>query len=366
MNIFKDEFRELKGEPEVNEWYTVPVEGTMSSDGSGWRGVLKKGSSDNLLIYLIGGGMSVNSFTAARSHFRTDSEGNGFYSPYVSEGTVMEENRMTAEGITATDPCNPFHDWNVISVTYTTGDFDVGRSVRKYTGLDGRPGTIHYHGYDNFRLYMEKAVSILGRSFNDVILGGYSAGGFSAALLYDDAASFLDIHGNTGVLIDSSLFLYDWGKVLSEEWDAPEHIKKISRTRDITYDGMMNIYKKHGERVRIIYGCSVRDYALAQSQVYFDGIEDDMPVDVSPEAADRFQEYLRETVGNIIVNIPSSSVYIWDNVAVEKGHVTRHTGSNNDVFLRTMGNEMSFCDCIIRSMAGERCIAGLDVLNRKY
>lgn len=362
----KGGFEVLTGEPERGKWYTVPVEGTVSSDGSYWRGIIRKGASDNLLVFFVGGGLSVDPFSAARSHHRTDSEGNGFYCPNISDGSLDEEKRLTKEGITADDPSNPFHDWTVIMPAYTTGDLNIGTSEREYEDLGGNPRTIFYHGYTNYTAFLEKAVGIVGKSFANLIVCGYSAGGFSASLLYDDTVSRLDISGSRCVVVDSSLFILDWRRVLADEWEAPLHIRKISKTDDLAYDGIKYLSDRYGGDVKIVYCCSVRDYALSQVQVYYDGLRSDMPTEATPDAADRFQARLRDAVAKIEKNVPSASVYLWDNLAVEKGHITRHTGTNNDVFQRKTGNGISLCECIQKALDGETGVWGKEFLEKEY
>ncbi len=361
-----NEFEVLTGEPETGRWYTVPVDGAVSSDGSRWRGILKKGASDNLIVFFVGGGLSVDSFSAARPHYRPDSSGNGFYCPYVSEGSIGEEVRNSEEGIVSGDPSNPFRDWNVIMPCYTTGDLDIGTAEREYTDLDGNPKTVFYHGYTNYIAFLEKAIGLLGRSFSDLIVCGYSAGGFSASLLFDDIVSRLDITGRRCVVVDSSLFILDWQKVLADEWETPEHIRKISKTDDLAYDGIKHLADKYGGDVKIVYCCSVRDYALSQVQVYYDGLEDDMPTEPDRGAGDRFQERLKEAVARIEKTVPCASVYLWDDPILEKGHITRHTGTNNDVFLRKMGNEISLCECIENALCGKTGVRGKEFLEKKY
>ena len=197
-------------------------------------------------------------------------------------------------------------------------------------------------------------------------MGGYSAGGFSAALLFDDVVSRLHIGGRRCVFVDSSLFLLDWEKVLADEWNSPGHIRKISKTDDLSYDGMKHIYDKYDGKVKIVYCCSVRDYALSQVQVYYDGLDGDMPVEATPDAADRFQERLKAAVRKIEKTIPAASVYLWDNLAVEKGHITVHTGSNNGVFLRKMGNEISLCECVQYALDGRTGVWGKEFLEKEY
>ena len=364
--IFSGEFEILSGKPETGRWYTVPVDGAVSSDGSRWRGVIKKGASDNLLVFFIGGGLSVDSFSAARPHNRPDSRGNGFYCSRLSEGSVGEEKRLTEEGITSDDPSNPFHDWTVVMPAYTTGDLDIGTSEREYTALDGSTRTVYYHGYTDYIAFLEKTIGIIGNTFSNLVVAGYSAGGFSASLLFDDTASRLQISGSRCVVVDSSLFLLDWRRVLAEEWDAPEHIRQMSKTDDLSCDGMTHVAEKYGGEVKIVFCCSVRDYALSQVQVYYDGLHSDMPTEATPDAADRFQERLKAAVAKIESTLPCVSVYLWDNLAVEKGHITRHTGTNNDVFLRKMGNEISLCECIENALRGVTGVWGKEFLEKKY
>ena len=360
------EFEALTGEPETGKWYTVPMDGAVSSNGSRWRGIIKKGSSDNLIVFFVGGGLSVDSFSAARPHYRPDSEGNGFYCAYISDGSIGEEIRITEEGITGNEPSNPFRDWNVIMPCYTTGDVNIGTAEKEYTDLEGQRKTVYYHGYTNYTAFFEKATGILGKSFSNLIVGGYSAGGFSASLLFDDTVSKLEISGSRCVIVDSSLFILDWQRVLADEWEAPGHIRKISKTDDLSYDGMKHICDRYDGNVKIVYCCSVRDYALSQVQVYYDGLLDDMPTEATPDAGDRFQERLKEAVRKIEKNIPCASVYIWDYPVVEKGHITKHTGSNNDVFLKKMGNEITLCDCVVNALKGKTGIYGKEYLERKY
>ena len=365
-DLRKLEFEQLTGEPETGKWYTVPVNGAVSSDGSRWRGIIRKGASDNLIVFFVGGGLSVDSFSAARTHYRPDGAGGGFYCAFISEGSIGEEIRITGEGITSDDPSNPFHDWSVIMPCYTTGDVNIGTSEREYTALDGSLKTVYYHGYTNYIAFLEKAIGILGKSYSDLVVAGYSAGGFSAALLFDDTLSRLDISGRRCVIVDSSLFILDWQKVLADEWAAPEHIRAISKTDDLSYDGIRHICEKYGGSVKTVYCCSVRDYALSQVQVYYDGLHPDMPLEPTGDDADRFQERLKKAVSKIEKTLPSVSVYLWDNLAVEEGHITVHTGSNNGVFLRKMGNEISLCECVMNALDGKTGVYGKEFLEKEY
>ena len=55
---------ELKGEPEIGKWYRITPEGTMSSDGSEWHGLIRLGSENKVVVYFFGGGASINGYTS--------------------------------------------------------------------------------------------------------------------------------------------------------------------------------------------------------------------------------------------------------------------------------------------------------------
>ena len=127
----------ISPEPEPHQWYRVPVEGAKTADGSEYHIYVKKGASDHLCVFLSGGGIAWNPYTAARP---------------VTGGKVLawEPNYYWSNlrpftqvfniGIGITDNSarrNPFRDWNFVVITYATGDMHLGRNTYTYTDEDG-------------------------------------------------------------------------------------------------------------------------------------------------------------------------------------------------------------------------------------
>ena len=56
----------LKGLPEVGKWYSIVPEGTKSSDGSEWHGLLRLGTENKVVVYFFGGGASITGETSER------------------------------------------------------------------------------------------------------------------------------------------------------------------------------------------------------------------------------------------------------------------------------------------------------------
>ncbi len=56
----------LEGEPEQDTWYRVAIPEGITGDGSEYHIYIKKGSGKNLCVFLSGGGVAWNEYTAAR------------------------------------------------------------------------------------------------------------------------------------------------------------------------------------------------------------------------------------------------------------------------------------------------------------
>ena len=50
----------LEGHPETGKWYSIAPEGTKSSDGSEWHGLLRLGTENKVVVYFFGGGVSID------------------------------------------------------------------------------------------------------------------------------------------------------------------------------------------------------------------------------------------------------------------------------------------------------------------
>ena len=62
MTFFKT-FPELNGTPEIGKWYQITPANTISSDGSEWHGIFRKGIENKVVVYFFGGGVSITEET---------------------------------------------------------------------------------------------------------------------------------------------------------------------------------------------------------------------------------------------------------------------------------------------------------------
>lgn len=355
------EFTQLQGEPIVGEWYAKDIPDAVSSDGTRWQGYIRKGSENKVMVMFFGGGVSVDEFTAARS---LDVEG-GFYNPRITTGLNVMAHAIAKWGIGNDSKDNPFRDWSIIAIPYNNGDFHAGAGEMQYTALDGTQQTIYYNGYLNYRKMMEEGLKYIGSSPEQVLITGGSAGGFGTAILADDVMSFFPQTEDFTVLVDSSLLITEnWNNIMTEVWKSPEKLSEVVKSDNITLDSLVALHQKHGDKVKILFDCSVRDNALARMQTYFD--KGGMLSEIGQAEGDRFQMFLSEMVQNMQEKIPGCGIYIWDDVAQKEGHLTAHTGTGTKIFFEDRKEGPALAEWVRNAVNGDVKSYGLELLDKSY
>jgi hypothetical protein len=94
---------------------------------------------------------------------------------------------------------NPYKDWNMVYIPYTTGDVYFGTKHDATVPVNVQPalGPQQFVGYENMKLYVGRIVPTFKDKVDHVIVTGASAGGFGAAL---NASMISDAFGD--VLVD--------------------------------------------------------------------------------------------------------------------------------------------------------------------
>lgn len=291
--------REITSNPKIGEWYRITPDGALSSDGSQWHGLMKLGDKDKVAVYFYGGGVSVDAYTAAWPE--GTEEGGGFYNPSI------KNDGLEVMGFGNPSEKNPFRDWTMLVLPYSTADFHCGTGDYSYTAKDGTQKILYHHGYTNMTLFMDEAMQYVNNP-DTVLITGFSAGSFATSLLANDILTeyFSDAE-NTTVFADSSLLLNDnWKDIAENVWHAPEFIVNRLHSNNIVLDSLQALSKDHPD-TKILFGCSVRDSALTKFQNYFD-IGDNIATE---EGGATFQANLKEMVSSV-KELPNSGILIWD------------------------------------------------------
>lgn len=200
---------------------------------------------------------------------------------------------------------------------------------------------------------MKKITELAGIDNPDtVVVTGYSAGGFGAALLSDDIfTNYFPNAESKNVLADASLLLHDdWYTIATDVCQTPKEISDKLTSNNLTLDCFTALHEKYGDNIHLLFDCSTRDGDLAKMQNYFDtGV-----MDVSEKEADVYQQILKDTISQF--KEIGVSLFIWDGVAWydDPRNMTAHTIIATPAVWLT------------NAINGELEDYGLDLVNKQY
>lgn len=354
--FFVLQYPEIKENPKINKWYRVSDKAMKDSEGNSYHALFKKGSENNVLIYFAGGGVSVNEETAKDDTYNTKE----VKPDYLANVT------MNMGGLASDIEGSPFKNWSIILFPYATGDFHAGTGEFKYIDKDGKEKTLYHNGYNNYTLAMKEILekSEIGNP-DKVVVTGYSAGGFSTALLSDDIyTNYFPNAKSKNVLVDAALLLNDdWHSIATNVWKTPQSISDKLTTNNLTLDCLKVLNEKYGDDIHLLFDSSTRDGDLAKVQNYFDtGV-----MEVNEERGDIYQKILKDTIPEL--KKANVSLFIWDGVGWydDTRNLTAHTIiATPAVWLPFEEQKKSIAEWLNEAVDGKLTNYGLDLINKEY
>ena len=350
------QYPKLKNNPKVGKWYRVTTSDMKTSEGDRYRAFFKKGSENKVLIYFAGGGVSVNEETA-----RDDT-----YNTKEVAIDMLANVTMNMGGLASEVEGSPFENWSIILFPYATGDFHAGTGEFHYTDTDGKEKILYHNGYVNYSETMKMVMNMSGLdNIDTVLVTGYSAGGFGAALLSDDVfTNYFPNAESKNVLVDASLLLNDeWHSIATDVWQTPKEISDKLVSNNLTLDCFVSLHEKYGDDIHLLFDCSTRDGDLAKVQNYFD----DEIMDVDEKQADEFQQILKETMPQF--KEAGVSLFIWDGIAWydDPRNMTAHTIiATSAVWLPFEEQKQSIAQWLADAIDGNLSDYGVELIDKKY
>lgn len=349
-------YPKLGDNPKEGKWYRVTSSEMKDSEGNGYHAFFKKGKENKVLIYFAGGGVSINEETA-----RDDT-----YNTKMVQPDILANITMNMGGLASNSKDSPFGDWSMILFPYATGDFHAGTGEFHYTDKDGKEKILYHNGYVNYTETMKQVVEKAGIDNPEaVVVTGYSAGGFGAALLADDVFTnyFPNAESKT-VLVDASLLLYeDWHTVATDVWQTPKEISDKLTGNNLTLDCLTALHEKYGDGIHLLFDSSTRDGDLAKVQNYLDtGV-----MDVSEKEADIYQQLLKETIPQF--KEAGVSLFIWDGLPWydDPRNLTMHTIiATPTVWLPFEEQQQSIAGWLADAINGDLKDYGLELVDKQY
>jgi len=136
--------------------YDPAQEGPVCLRGTPYQVNLRRGTSNNVLLYLEGGGACWN-----------------YANCWVSPLAKLTAGPAAGVGVLEADnAANPFRDWNIVYASYCDGSVFAGDNIATYNGK-----RTYHHGLFN----LSAAVTLIQREFptpDRIVVSGSSAGGF--------------------------------------------------------------------------------------------------------------------------------------------------------------------------------------------
>ena len=353
------QYPNLKSDPTIGKWYHIASSEMKSSDGSSYRAFFKKGSENKVLIYFAGGGMSINEDTARSGEFNTK----------MAEIDKLANVMINMGGLATASEANPFSDWTIIAFPYSTGDCHTGTNEFKYTGNDGKEHILYHYGYKNYTYVMQQVMKYAGiENADTVVVTGYSAGAFGAAILADDVFSnYFPNAASKNVLVDAALLLNDdWHSIAADVWKTPTEISDRITGNNITLDCLTALHEKFGDGVHILYDTSTRDGDMAKGQYFCDTGEGS--AEATEEMGDRYQALLKEQLP-LLKEKAGAYLFVWDGLTWYDSplNLTAHTIISTPYVFQTFEPQgISGAEWLRKAVNGDVKDYGLDLLDKEY
>jgi hypothetical protein len=164
--------------PACNEWLKVEPEGAQCSDGSQYKFFVNYSNKSNNLVVMFepGGACWDYASCSGAGGIRGAANPKGIPDDHMSNYQYLNLLRRNDQ--------NPVQDWNMVFVSYCTGDVHTGNKVATYDDPNGGPALTYRHiGHDD----TTKVISWLNDKFKTVprlLVTGCSAGGIGALQNY--------------------------------------------------------------------------------------------------------------------------------------------------------------------------------------
>ncbi len=162
--------------PSCGQWLKVEPEGAQCSDGSQYKFFVSYSNQSNDLVLMFEGGGACWDYASCTGGARGAANRDGIPDDHMDRNQYLNLLRHDAQ--------NPIQNWNMVFVSYCTGDVHSGSKVATYPDPNGGPAITYRHvGHDNTLKVIDWARArfpVIPR----LLVTGYSAGGIGGLQNY--------------------------------------------------------------------------------------------------------------------------------------------------------------------------------------
>jgi hypothetical protein len=248
-----------------NKWHSVKLGGeTRCGDGSEYYIFARRGKSENLIIHFSGGGACWDDTTCSAPATLTNVILGGMprdLKTFYAANIPIIFPVMLSGIFNAKDEANPFKDWNVVFIPYTTGDLHIGNTISTYQ--DEQRNIQVYH---NGRKNVLAALNWISRNFKTpakVLVSGESAGAYASAFW---ASSLAMMYENQKIyqLSDGALLVSNrWKEIIDTVWQAEsQSFLKFNIGKDAFEDALLRRSDSLNGRIKHLHSNTLYDFIL--------------------------------------------------------------------------------------------------------
>jgi len=334
----------------IGKWYQRQLDGCVSSTGKPYRVLLKKGTTNKLLVNFLGGGASWNGETAARP-FTIGSILKKQEAFYISDVSPVQLSFANVGLFKASDKRNPFRDWYMLNIPYVSGDFHIGNNDYPYQSLKAEAKVLYHHGQVNVTAALAALKDFFPQTPEALLIMGLSAGGHGCLA---HAPQIQNIYPDCKhvVVYSEGAHLYSplWPKIAESVWkvrpDLMEYIKGKTLVADLFRYARDSMFPS----TLFLHSNSVWDKALAEMMYKMNHGKQQ----INTEARTEFHATLLETTGTLKQEIPNYYYYLTDYGKRKKDKTTPHTfaGTPKLVYGK-MQDDISVADWLCQAVKGK-------------
>jgi len=329
------------------KWHTVSMSTTTyCSDGSKFEIYVRKGSSNNLIIYFAGGGACWDGFSSSKPiTLMSMLDGNpkdikSFYFPklqwfYPQAMGGLGDNK---------DPENAFRDWDIVFIPYTTGDMHIGNVTNTYT-FNGKEIEIHHNGRNNSMSALEWVFANF-KEPNKVMVAGESSGAFGCAFYTPFVADNYPAK-KIYSLCDAAMLASDrWIEILDGVWNSEcEKNLGFRIGKDPFEDALIHRTDSVSRQIKYLHSNTLYDDVFTKFSAVLNHQSTDTNDFINDWAANTKASIKRLKSANIDYNYFLSD---WGYNA--KKHTTQHTLTTNEFYHRCLSENISYAEWIRRNV----------------
>ncbi|MCL1787183.1 MAG: hypothetical protein FWG38_04285 [Defluviitaleaceae bacterium] len=349
----------LPPNPTPQKWYRLPLAGCVSGDGRPYNASFKLGVSNNILVNFFGGGLSWNETTAALPitipGFLTGKE--QFYIPHV---TPFQMNFIHLGLLSAKDKRNPFRDYTILNLPYSTADFHMGSHDYAYKGAKGQSRVLHHHGAKNARTALAALKAHRPQTPDTLVIMGQSAGAFGCVALAPMVQQMYPDCQQVVVCSEGShLYAPIWAQAVNHIWRADPAIGAYIQSNNLIGDLFRYAQDHMPTGTLFMHSNSVYDGVLAKYMYKMNhGV-----MEISSASLKEFYDTLMETVRGLKGTMANYTYYLTDYGRKRNGATPHVFSGSPKLVYSEMQDGVPLVEWLAKGIAGAPVDVGAKFLN---